>query len=201
MPIGNKKSSKINYSKLKKAYELVRDDETKLNILFEEVNRLSLAPNYSDTYLASVIYRFTLLINQYNGVKNFSVSIKLIEFYIEEVFPFFYLITDNEGSVSNNSVITSQALIASIYLPSIHTQNLLFDSLLGNTFNMEQSKNGHLLYNLACFYALKGDKENMLSATTKALSLGKLKSQFLRDSDFKNYLQDEDFLSLFEMSN
>lgn len=55
-----------------------------------------------------------------------------------------------------------------------------------------------LAYNLACYYALEGDRENLLDMTARAVRLGKDKRQFLADEDFRPYLEDEDFLAALE---
>lgn len=53
-----------------------------------------------------------------------------------------------------------------------------------------------LAYNLACNAALRQDRPRMLAMTKVAVSLGKTRSQFLNDADFKPYLKDKDFLAL-----
>ncbi|MGB1226479.1 MAG: TPR end-of-group domain-containing protein [Poseidonibacter sp.] len=58
-----------------------------------------------------------------------------------------------------------------------------------------QQKTYKKLANLACYYALN-KKQSMLLAITQAIKLGKKTEQFLKDSDFKAYFEDEDFISV-----
>jgi hypothetical protein len=60
----------------------------------------------------------------------------------------------------------------------------------------EQIKLGTLAYNLACFFAVQKDKARMLEYVEQAVALGKLKPQFLDDSDFAAFKEDDDFLDL-----
>ncbi|XDD44741.1 leucine-rich repeat domain-containing protein (plasmid) [Leptospira sp. WS60.C2] len=55
---------------------------------------------------------------------------------------------------------------------------------------------GVLSFNLSCLYALRKDKSNMLKYVKLSLNLGKKKSEFLADSDFSEYFNDPDFISL-----
>lgn len=50
-----------------------------------------------------------------------------------------------------------------------------------------------LAFNIACVFAKKKDKENMLDYVNQALKLNKTKKEFLADEDFKSYLSDPDF--------
>jgi hypothetical protein len=53
-----------------------------------------------------------------------------------------------------------------------------------------------LAFNLACYYACKEDKENVMRFTRRALELGKAGAQFLDDDDFSPYHEDADFKAL-----
>jgi len=193
-PIGNLKRTKVDSTALKSQYKRASEDSTKFNTLFLEVNRLSKKADYVENYVAKITYYFIMLINQYNSAHNFSASVELARFYAKNVFPSIVLLGESNSIRINNSNIASQMLVASIYLNDTDSQQLLFDTLLGDSFNMDQSENGTLVFNLACFYALKQDKKNMLATIKKAMELGKPKNQFLGDKDFKVYYQDDDFL-------
>lgn len=57
------------------------------------------------------------------------------------------------------------------------------------------SSNAH--YNIACILSLKGQKEKMLSALKRAISLdSKYKKMALEDEDFEAYKKDPDFLAI-----
>jgi len=191
-PIGNLKLAK----NLKKGYEQALEDSAKLQQFFLQVKTLSNEPNYVDKHLAKVTYYFTKLILRYNTVSNYSASQKLTDFYAEFVFASLHLLENSKSTTTNHSIIISQAIAASIFLNDADMQGLIFDTLLGKSFDVSQSTSDILAFNLACFYALKNDKENMLIAVRRARQLGKPKSQFMRDNDFKAHRLDDDFLAV-----
>ncbi|EKT87355.1 TPR end-of-group domain-containing protein [Leptospira santarosai] len=53
-----------------------------------------------------------------------------------------------------------------------------------------------LAYNIACLHSLRGNKQEMLKYIKLAINLGKVKSNFRKDQDFKKYWKDPDFLKL-----
>ena len=53
-----------------------------------------------------------------------------------------------------------------------------------------------LAFNLACYYACKGDKDNVMRFTRRALELGKACAQFLDDDDFAPFREDAEFKAL-----
>ena len=56
---------------------------------------------------------------------------------------------------------------------------------------------GGKVYNLACIYAIKSDKENALFYLNRSLEKDEVKVDFVKeDEDWKNYLEDEDFIKL-----
>jgi hypothetical protein len=63
--------------------------------------------------------------------------------------------------------------------------NTLADSvmatLIGPDFDPQQQSNGTLMYNLACLYALEGDKPRLSQSAAVARRLGKPGAQFMAD--------------------
>ncbi len=55
-----------------------------------------------------------------------------------------------------------------------------------------------LRFDLACAYAALGDRDKMLKAVRAALAAGTSSAEFLRDSDFVDYADDDDLRSLLE---
>jgi hypothetical protein len=51
-----------------------------------------------------------------------------------------------------------------------------------------------LAYNLACLYAVKGEREKVLQYARIAINAGKTANQFMQDSDFDHYKKDPEFL-------
>jgi hypothetical protein len=191
MPIGNVKLKE----KLKASYQKAYDDSSQLGGFLSQVKFLSKEPNYVDKYLAKVTYYTTKLVLHFNNdSSSYKASQKLINFYAEYVFSYIDLLEKSKSTTTNHAIIVSQAIPVSIFLNDIAMQQLIFDSLLGQSFDISQSDSGILAFNLACLYALNKEKSLMLTAIKRARELGKKAKQFLNDGDFKYYYQDDDFL-------
>lgn len=63
-----------------------------------------------------------------------------------------------------------------------------------STFDPLLQTNGTLMHNLACHYAVGGDKPRLLQSATAARRLGKPCARFMADKDFERYWQDAEFL-------
>nr|WP_231384479.1 hypothetical protein [Leptospira alstonii] len=61
-----------------------------------------------------------------------------------------------------------------------------------------QITDSRLAFNLACLNSNRGKKQEMLKYMKIALSLGKPKSHFKGEPEFKNFWKDPDFLKLIE---
>ncbi len=191
MPIGNVKLKE----KLEASYQKAYDDSSQLDGFLSQVKFLSKEPNYVEKYLAKVTYYTTKLVLHFNNDStSYKASQKLINFYTEYVFPHINLLEKGKSTTTNHAIIVSQAIPVSIFLNDIDMQQLIFDTLLGQSFEISRSDSGILAFNLACFYALNKEKALMLTAIKRARELGKKAKQFLNDGDFKYYYQDDDFL-------
>lgn len=81
-------------------------------------------------------------------------------------------------------------VIASIKL----NDEAYFDLLLKEIEKLEEITQVLLAYNLACGFAHFNRKKALLRFVEVAIYLGKTKEQFLEDTDFEKFWQDEDFL-------
>jgi len=92
--------------------------------------------------------------------------------------------------------LASIALHLSVVNKNENISNLVFKKMLGPGFDIDSQTNEILLFNLACYYALHKEKESLLKAMKQALKQGKKADQFMTDTDFKDYLEDVDFLNV-----
>lgn len=62
-----------------------------------------------------------------------------------------------------------------------------------NNMDYKLTENKLLYFNIACYYALHGNKERMLEAITASIQYGQDKKAFLSDSDFSAFKNDPEF--------
>lgn len=150
----------------------------------------ALAPNVTAAYAE--------LINDYNRQKDFKATATLVRHYLKEVHPFIGHYSKDPGQPYNITVIASQTL--AIYAPLAALDKDLVPAvmatLIGPKFDPTKQTNGTLMYNLACYYAVSGDKPHMLDSITAARRLGKPTAQFMADTDFEKYWKDAEFLKV-----
>jgi len=148
----------------------------------------ALAPNVTAAYAE--------LINAYNGQKDFKAAGTLVRHYLAEVHPHIGHYSKDPGQPYNITVIASQTLAIYSQLAPQDKDLVpaVMATLIGPNFNPQKQTNGTLMYNLACHYAVTGDKPRMLEATAVARRLGKRPEQFMADSDFAPYWKDAEFV-------
>lgn len=95
--------------------------------------------------------------------------------------------SENEGALFYN-------IIAAIKLNDEPYFNLLYKEAQ----KIEKISEVLLTYNLACGLAHFGRKEDMLFYIKESIRLGKIKQQFLDDTDFEKYWEDSEFLEAIE---
>ncbi|MBK8187406.1 MAG: hypothetical protein IPK77_09330 [Cellvibrio sp.] len=59
---------------------------------------------------------------------------------------------------------------------------------------LEQETDRAFLFNVACYYAINHEKAKMLKVINRTMELGRDPNSYLKDTDFKDYWQDPDFL-------
>lgn len=179
--------------KLNDLYEISRTDKSKINKYIEYSEQMS------QLYLDSEILTHNLSTYNSNLISYFCKSgdlqmglqmgLQIFESYMDSILP-------NREACEANEMFASNAIVLTGALGDDTIFERVEEHILGKDFKIDELSHDLLLYNLACHYSLKENKEKLLIATARALEFGKLPEQFLEDKDFSNYLNDADFLSL-----
>ncbi|MBU0890329.1 MAG: hypothetical protein KKH21_05475 [Gammaproteobacteria bacterium] len=153
-------------------------------------------PAVASALAPHVTAAYAELLNHYNRAGDFASSAALVRHYLAQVHPHIGSHTTRDPSVAyNQGVIASQTLAFAIHAPQQRDlADTVIATLIGPTFDPLLQTNGTLMYNLACYYAVHGDKPRLLQSTAAARRLGKHPSQFMADKDFERYWQDAEFL-------
>jgi hypothetical protein len=191
--VKDKDQVSIHKNVLKQQYDAALEDENLLNQLFAHINTLAQKTNYIEKKAISVIYYLTMLIDQYNMQGQFKASKQVTRFYIDNLQPLLSHLSHSKDVNKNHYIVISQSLVATVRLNDLEYQQTVLE-MLGNNFDINAIENSTLVYNLACYYAVKKDKNRMLNAIKKSRAMGKPSTQFVNDSDFQFYLKDDYFL-------
>lgn len=153
-------------------------------ILSESVTNMFSDNNNLSTLFANYT---TKLMIEYIFSRDLYISLKLFNSYIYNIIP--------KVGLSDKSLdVASIGVVLSKELKDLTVYYRVVEYILGSNFNIEEISNPVLLYNLACNYSIQRDKKNLIIATSQALKYGKRPKQFLEDADFKNFIDDKDFL-------
>ena len=137
------------------------------------------------------------LIVSTTGKGDFKSSEKIFFHYLAYVYP--TIRVNKDSSVAyNNSVIASQGLVIAITLKKSEVSKIVLDKLIDKDFDIKSHKNTTLIYNLACFYAINNNKKDMLTAVAEVRKRGQPRKLFLDEADFRNYVDDAEFLKAIE---
>lgn len=139
----------------------------------------------------------TKLLVKTNSSGDFKTSEKIFFNFMGHIYPVAIKIKESTV-IENISNIASQGIVLSIVTKNAKISKIVFDQLLGSDFDITKHKNRLLIYNLACYYAINTNKKEKLVAITQARINKIPKQQFIDDADFKNYLNDPDFLQAIE---
>ena len=164
-----------------------------LDAVLLHINTLAIQPDYIDKKLEYAVYTLTLLLNHYNIQGDFERSKQVGLYYADNVRHLVPQLSDDSTANINHYVLVSQSLVASVKLKDLSYQKKVL-RMLGESVDISTLENSSLLYNLACYYAVRKKKEEMLAAIRQSRTMGKPATQFLADSDFKDYYLDNDFL-------
>ncbi len=145
---------------------------------------------------ADITHAYAQLINHFNGQRDLASSSRLVRHYLAQVYPHVSKYRRDDKEAYNVGVIASQTLAFALHTNESDLAQAVMATLIGAGFDPAVQTNGTLMYNLACYYALTGDRARMLQAAARARSLGKSPAQFLQDADFDRYKQDAEFLQV-----
>ena len=143
---------------------------------------------YSMAYFSSKLMVNGLEINDYQ------FSLNVFNHYIEKIFPY-------TGSCDQKTNIVANALSLALGHNLSDVSDKVFNILLGKDFDIMSIENDMILFNLACYYSLRNEKEKMLKAIKQGIIYGKKADEYRQDKDFKDYLNDLDFLNALTVNN
>ena len=171
---------------------------TGLPAFLQQAQALAQDAPHAQALAPHVTAAYAELLTHYNRAGDFASSAALVRHYLARVHAAIGSMAAATGDASqayNQGVIASQTLAFAIHSPQ-HRELVdgVMATLIGPGFDPQQQTNGTLLYNLACFYALEGDKPRLLQSAAAARRLGKPGAQFMADKDFERYWQDAEFL-------
>ena len=137
---------------------------------------------------------YARLLGALNSSSRPDASVALARHYLTEVHALTSAHADDPSVDYNVGVIASQTLAVAVHRPQdASLVSEVMATLVGTDFDPEAQTNATLLYNLACHYALQGDRPRMLQHVSAAARRGKLAEQFRRDRDFERYWDDPAF--------
>ena len=152
-------------------------------------------PERAAAFAPGVTAAYADLLVAYNQAGDAASAATLVRHYLAQVHPRTHAFVEDASVPYNIGVIASQTLAFALHQPQERALvDVVLATLVGPDFDPDAQTNATLLYNLACHYALAGDKPRMLSHAAAARRLGKPADQFLQDGDFQRYRTDGDFL-------
>ncbi len=145
-------------------------------------------------HAATLVPRYAELMVKITASGDMAASERMLHFFIDFIAPHTQPVPDGDAQYAA-SVIASQGIIVAAAKNSSQLGELVHAKLLGSSFDIHKTRNPTLIYNLACYYSLQNQKPAMLDAVRQARVRGKPTAQFMKDTDFKNYWADPEFLS------
>ena len=197
--VKEKGQSSTSTNKLKVLYDECINNGS-LDAVLLHIDELAKRPDYIEKKAAYVVYILTLLVNHYNTQGDFARSKQVALYYAKNLQHPLSLLDDASTAKTNHYIVISQSLAVALRTGDLVLQKGVL-KMLGENFDINTTKNPTLVYNLACYYAINNKKEAMLVAVKKSRNMGKTAKQFLADTDFKEYYDDEDFLTALNVSN
>jgi len=159
-----------------------------------QAEALARDPDIVDHAAPFITEGYARLLNGLNSTGRADVSVALTRHYLAHVHPHTSGSSSDPSRAYNASVIASQTLAVALHRPQdAGLVEEVMTTLVGEQFDPDTHTNATLLYNLACHYALQGDKPRMLRHIAAAVRLGKPAGQFRSDRDFERYLGDPEF--------
>lgn len=122
----------------------------------------------------------------------------------EQILKLFYHVSNKigigegsvQGSDSQNEYDLREYFAGDIIVYMAESNDFSYESFLTNQLIPAEITDSRLAFNLSCLSAVRGKKKEMLKYMKIARQLGKPKSHFTTERDFKNFWNDPDFLEL-----
>lgn len=197
----DEEAAKQEKDALTAAFEKAKSDATQADSFLVLTKKIIDNNARIKKHALQLVDAYAQLINTMSGRGDFKSSTKVFFHFVLQILPTLLTQVDNleqeekEQALYRISVIASQSLTAAIATKNTAMSQLIFEKILTPKFDITTHKNATLIYNLACFYAINHKKTEMLEAVKQARKRGKPVKQFMDDTDFKDYLKDEEFLS------
>jgi len=142
---------------------------------------------FSDEYALDLAQQSTKLLIAQLSTSELKNVRRILTHYIDKILPYV-------SRVKKNNDVASLGLVYCTASRDRKMCKKIFDKLLPS-LDVNKLDNEILLYNLACYYSVNDEKDNMLKTIKRAVKYGKTSAQFMQDSDFEKYWKDTDFLS------
>lgn len=172
---------------LGKKYKMAMDTQSKVYGYIKLSEKV--AKQYKDQGSLSFSFaNYTAkLMIKYSKNTDYNLALTIFDSYVDFIVP-------SVGLSEKSSDVASMAIYISVMLDDSNIFNKTTEHILGKNMDILTINNNVLHFNLACYYALKQDKTNLLLFVSLARKQGKHAEEFLSDSDFIHYRNDEDFL-------
>jgi hypothetical protein len=116
------------------------------------------------------------------------IASQLSRSFIESVYP-------KTGYSEKSTDVISLIIVTGVAISDWQLMDQVITDFINNP-EYDKGNNDILYYNLACYYAIKGDKNTMLSAIKSSIDLGRPASKFIEGKEFKPFVNDPDFIAL-----
>jgi len=186
-----KQTYEKNDKALKAAFNDGMNDKKSIRSFVKVSTKIARSSPYAKRFSFQFANYSTKILISRTKNRDYGAAKKIVNNYIDNILPF------SEYHRKTND-LASNALVLSTLSNDQKFGQKVMDELLGPHVEASTIKNEILLFNLACYYALKKQKNKMLDFIAQALSHGKKAEQFLSDLDFEYYWEDKEFIALLQ---
>lgn len=119
--------------------------------------------------------------------KKYPQAIQLSKTYMDKIYP-------TTGYSEKSTDVISHIIVTSVVAKNAELATQVMTQFVNNTkYNL--GSNSILYFNLACYYAIKGDKPKMLESIKSSIQYGHETESFFRDHDFNAFKTDPEFIA------